>query len=378
MEERKMILKMIEDGKITAEEGVKLLSAMEKPSEPTKEATEGNKVETERSLSTEVNWDEGEKERKRSRERDRERNRYGFDPTKLTGFFESAIQKIKDFDLDFNFGPHVVVDHVFQHRDLSPKSMDVSLENGSVNILPWDEPDVRIECKAKVYRVKNTDEARSLFLQEALFRVNERKVLFQTKVKSIKVDATIYVPRTAFDSIKLYTFNGSLKGDSLNVDTLDVNTLNGGIIFEGIKAKKVLAETVNGEIELQQGDVDICDAKTVNGSITITGQVQDVDAETVNGSITYEIDRLSESGYADFKAMTGSIHLVVSKSLRVEGKLKTNVGSYTCDLTSFEVLEEKKDFAQKTMSFVGNQDQSPRVKIVALTNTGSIRVKDRS
>jgi DUF4097 and DUF4098 domain-containing protein YvlB len=41
------------------------------------------------------------------------------------------------------------------------------------------------------------------------------------------------------------------------------------------------------------------------------------------------------------------------------------------------VLEEKKEFAQKSLNFIGNQQSSPRVKINALTNTGSVLVKDQ-
>lgn len=366
MEERKMILKMIEDGKITAEEGIKLLEAMEKS-----DSTE--KVEKpEANVSTNVNWDEGDSYRKRARQTKASTSNF------FTSFIENTIQKIKDVDLDFNFGAAVEVDHIFQHRDVSPTSLDVSLENGSVTFKPWDETDVRVECQAKVYRVKDSEEARRYFTQESVFRVDENKLLFHTKTKSMKVQATVYVPRTTFKHIKLYTFNGQIYGEQIDVDTLDVNAMNGALTFSSVKANKVLAETVNGAIEYKAAMVDVLDVKTINGAITLVGQIQDVDAETVNGSITYEMDQLTESGYADLKATTGSIHLLIPKTLRVEGKLKTNVGSFSVDLTDYEVLEERKDFAQKSLSFIGNQHSSPRIKVSALTNTGSVNVKDRS
>ncbi|ADC49148.1 hypothetical protein BpOF4_05430 [Alkalihalophilus pseudofirmus OF4] len=364
MEERKMILKMIEDGKITAEEGIKLLEAMDTKAEPEPRRAEPA------SLSTDVNWDEGEEYKKRNRQSTSAENRFA-------SFIDTALQKIKDFDLDFNFGSSVVVDHIFQHRDLAPANVDISLENGSITFVPWEEPDVRIECQARVYRVKDSEEARRVFLQEATFRVNEQKVLFHTKVKSIKVQATVYVPKTTFEHLKLYTFNGQIKGEQIHVDTFDVNTLNGAISFKSIKAKKIMAETVNGAIELEHQESDLVDVKTVNGSITLSGKAQDVDAETVNGGITYKLDALNESGYADLKATTGSIHLYVPEDIRVEGKLKTNVGGFTVDLANHEILDEKKEFAQKSTSFVGNQQSSPRVKVNAVTYTGSILVKDR-
>ncbi|WP_368503310.1 DUF4097 family beta strand repeat-containing protein [Alkalihalophilus sp. As8PL] len=365
MEERKMILKMIEDGKITAEEGIKLLEAMDTKKETTSQQQEPS------SLSTEVNWDEGEEYKKRNRPSGSSAEK------RFASFIDTAFQKIKDFDLDFNFGSSVVVDHIFQHRDLTPTNVDVSLENGSITFVPWEESDIRIECQARVYRVKDAEEARRVFLQEATFRVNDQKLLFHTKVKSMKVQATVYVPKTTFNHLKLYTFNGTIKGEQIDVDTLDVNTLNGPISFQSIKAKKIMAETVNGAIELKHQEADLVDVKTVNGSITLSGKAQDVDAETVNGGITYELESLNESGYADLKATTGSIHLHVPQEMRVEGKLKTNVGGFTVDLANHEILDEKKEFAQKSTSFVGNQQASPRVKVNAITYTGSILVKDR-
>ncbi|MDT8858745.1 DUF4097 domain-containing protein [Alkalihalobacillus sp. MEB130] len=368
MEERKMVLKMIEDGKITAEEGVKLLEAMEKTDSGSQKTKE---EQPSMEMSTKVNWDEGEQYR------DRARHAAYSTANMFTSFIESTIQKIKDVDLDFNFGSSVEVDHIFQHRDISPASVDVSLENGSITFKPWDEADVRVECKAKVYRVKDSEEARRTFLQETSFRVDERKLLFHTKTKSMKVQTTIYIPRQTFDHIKLYTFNGQINGGTFEVDTLDVNAINGPLTFSSVKAKKVMGETVNGAIEFKQVEMDVIDAKTLHGGITLAGKVQDFDAETINGSITYEIDELEESGYADLKATTGSIHLFIPKSNRIEGKLKTNVGAFTIDLSEYETLEEKKEFAQKSLSFIGNQQSSPRIKVNATTNTGSVLVKDQ-
>ncbi len=212
---------------------------------------------------------------------------------------------------------------------------------------PWDEQDIRVECQARVYRAKDTEEARKIFLEETTFRVSEHKLLFHTKVKSIKVQATVYIPKKAYDLVKLYSFNGQIKGNNIKADTLDVNTLNGALRFDGVTAKKVLAESVNGVIEYRNLNVDIIDAKTVNGDVTLIGQAQDTDAETVNGSIRYELTELNESGYADLKAATGSINLFIPSSIRVEGKLKTNVGGISIGLAQHEVLEEKKEFVQK-------------------------------
>ncbi|WP_059103402.1 DUF4097 family beta strand repeat-containing protein [Shouchella shacheensis] len=364
MEERRMILKMIEDGKITAEEGLKLLEA-------TNNRTQEEENSSRSEVSTEVKWEEGDSYRSKHREESVESQL-----SKLTGIFDSAIQKIKDVDLDFNFGPHVVMDHIYQHQGRPPKSLAISLENGSLTLVPWDESDVRVECQAKVYRVKNTDEARRRFFNESTFFVDDDKLCFETKVKSIKMEATMYVPRSHYEYIKVHTFNGKLKGESISCDTLEASTVNGPIETDGVIAKKASLETVNGKIVCEKGQIQVLDAKTFTGEISVMGPVQDADIETVNGNISFAIDALTEPGYVDVKAATGSVELLVSKDIRVEGKLKTNVGSLVNKLTDSEVVNEKKEMAQRFLQFIGNGEKSARVKLTAGTNTGTISVRD--
>ena len=365
MEERKMILKMIEDGKITAEEGLKLLEAIEK-------GTASERADS-TDLSTDVNWEKGDDYFKQARQSKTSTSAANM----FTSFIESTIQKIKDVDLDFNFGTSYDVDHIFQHRDVTPKHLDVSLENGLLTIKPWDENVVRIECKAKVYRVKDDGEARRFFMQHALFRADDDKLVFETKSKAMKVQTTLFVPKAEYARIKLYTFNGQIQGSNLRVDTFDANAVNGSLVFDDIEAKKIDAETINGGIEYENIRVDLMDVETMNGSITLSGDIQDVEAETINGQITYRLGRLKENGYADLKAATGSIYVYIPNDIRIEGKLKTNVGGFQLNGNDYDVLEEKREFVQKSLHFIGNQSSSPRLKLNALANTGTIHVNDK-
>ncbi|WYP25785.1 DUF4097 domain-containing protein [Alkalihalobacillus sp. FSL W8-0930] len=361
MEEKKMILKMIEDGKVTAEEGIKLLQAIEKD-DSTSSSTQ---------LSTEVNWEKGNESRENKTKSDA-----GSYATKFTDFVETAFKKIKEADFDFNFGSHVVVDHTFHHRDETPEVIDVSLENGAITLIPWEESDIRVECQAHVYRVKDSEEARRIFLQETAFAVEDKKLTFHSKVKSLKVKTTIYVPKSSYDRVKLYSFNGEIAASHLEVDTLDVNTLNGALSFEGVKAKKANVETVNGSIQLKDSTIHLVDAKTLNGTVFVGGKIQDADIEAINGTLTYELESLDEAGFAELKTTTGTIHIHVPSTIRLEGKFKTNVGGVSNAMADSEVLEEKKDFANRSLHFVGNPSASPRVKVSAVSNTGSIKAKD--
>ncbi|MBU8908659.1 DUF4097 domain-containing protein [Desertibacillus haloalkaliphilus] len=371
MEERKMILKMIEDGKITADEGLKLLEALQKDDnkdEPKAEVEEEKATEsTDTQVSKVVDWEKGNDYKKTYKQPS--------GTTKFTDFIESAIQKIKEFDLDFNFGSHIEVDHIFQHQNFSQAHIDVSLENGSLNVVPWSSPDVRIECKAKVYRVKDVEEARQVFLRETTFEPGEEKLRFATKVKSIKVNAVMYIPEQQYQNIKLYTFNGQIDGEKITSEAFDVKTVNGSISIERAEVTKMYAETVHGPISLTGSRVERCEAKTMNGAVDLEGKMINTDVETVNGTITYELTNTDKPCYLDVKATTGSIRLTLPDNLKTEGKLKTNVGGFSCELPNLEVIEEKKEFAQKIMSFVSNKEAETKMTITADTKTGSISLR---
>lgn len=356
---------MVEDGKISAEEGVKLLQAL---GEDKKEQPQTNNTPTTTALSEKVDWQNSQEQRRTYKQ--------SSGTSIFTDFFESAIQKIRDLDLDFNFGSHVEIDHIFQHRGFYGQRINLSLENGSITILPWNENDVRLQCVAKVYRASNQDEARQVFFRETNFDINGDELKFYSKVKSIKLDVTCHIPVKMYDKIKLYTFNGHIKSENVLSERFEAKVVNGSIATANVNHSKLSLETVNGKIEVRGGKANDCELKTVNGAINISGQFADCDVETMNGAVNYVVEHIGERQYADLKAMTGSITVDVSKELAVEGKLKTNVGGFSCDLTNFELIEDKKDFMQKSLKFSANQNAHSVLKLTAETNTGSISVTE--
>ncbi|MFA9559583.1 DUF4097 family beta strand repeat-containing protein [Evansella sp. AB-rgal1] len=367
-EERKMILKMIEDGKISAEEGLQLLNALKDDKKGTSDV-EYEKKSSERSVSTDVEWEKGADYRYKSEPRT------SSFATKFTEFIEEAVQKIKEFDLDFNFGSSIEIEHIFQHRDSAIEVVDVSLENGSVTFKPWEERDVRVECNVKVYKVRDSEEARNAFLDEVTFEVSDRKLRLHSPRKTMKVNTIIYVPKEYLEKVKLYAFNGRIIGDTVDVEKIEVKTVNGRISFDDVLAVSGLFETVNGSITIGKLDVENCDTKTVNGTISVNALKGKLDAETLNGSIKYTLADTVESR-AYIKTTTGSIIVVVPKDVKTEGELKSTVGSIHCDLPELSIIEEKKEFASKQMSFLSNKEGKASFYVEAEATTGSIHVRN--
>ncbi|MCT8140188.1 DUF4097 domain-containing protein [Anaerobacillus sp. CMMVII] len=360
-EERKMILKMIEDGKITADEGVALLKELGE-TEKTASKKEANTF-----LSNDVDWENG---------RDY-RGKYS-QPSftnRFTDFIEQAVQKIKEFDLDLNFGNSVEIDHIYQHRDSNIQRVDIAVENGSVNFVPWDENDVRVECKVKVYREKDVEAARKYFLDEVSFHVTDDKLRFKSREKSLKINATFYIPRKAYEEVKLYTFNGHLNGETIEARELEAKTVNGRISIDKLTGTKANLETVNGSINVTTLETEKVEAKTVHGTVNLAVSGGEVDIETLNGTIKYKLtEKVKAKAY--LKTTTGSIEMTVPADMKTEAEFKTVVGGFTCDLPDMQILDEKKDIVNKSVTFVSNKGVEPVFYVEAEARTGSILIQN--
>ncbi|QQK81556.1 DUF4097 domain-containing protein [Salicibibacter cibi] len=388
-EERKMILQMVEDGKISPEDGSKLIKALSSGKEKetttssatTRKSKEEDKTETSGStdLSTTIDWDKSNRHydeswRNYREDRDAKGSPFSEGARWFTEFVDSAVHKIKELDLDFNFGSAQEINHIFQHTNMQERIFELSLENGSIDIQPWDGEDGKIECSAKIYKAENEEDARRIFLEDTVFESVDEELHFYTKSKKIKLQATVYVPRERFEKLSLYTFNGHLNMNGLNSVALSAKVVNGSINMEDVRADVLEAETVNGVIDLDGATSERADLRTVHGSIDINGNIEDIDAESVNGSVNCYFDG-KEGGHVSLAATTGSVFLAVPEDIRTEGKLKTNVGNYHWKLPNVEVLDEKRDFIQKTLTFVSNPDQSAVLRVDAGTKTGSVSVK---
>jgi DUF4097 and DUF4098 domain-containing protein YvlB len=363
-EERKRILNMVKEGKLTVDEALTLLEELEKSSKTMEQKQE----EIIHELSTVVNFEEAKKE-------DPVHHKFQSVKDKIFDFVDSALKKMKDFDLDFNFGQSIEVSHIFQHGDANVKEIDVDVANGSVKLVPWDQRDVRIECHAKVYRVDTQEEARQNFLKDIVFVIEGEKLRFSTQQKWMKVDAEIYIPQEDYEFIRVRMFNGPIEGKNLKVNTLKVKSANGKIHLDTIIAGKTEVETANGHIHLSNYTADEVELETINGAIHLNGDVVRADVQTFHGDIHCFSKNRAESIIA--KTTTGSIDIFLTESVSADGELKSNLGGFTVELEGIQMIEEKTEMIQKMLRFKPVNNEKKAVKVFADSKTGSILIKNR-
>lgn len=367
-EEKKKILQSVQDGKMTAEEAFAILEDLEKAEQESEKKEQLLKNE----LSTEV-VQEKKKPEDDPHDYDYFKKNFQSSKEKILDFVESAFQKIKDSDLDFNFGKSIEVSHIFQHGEAAIYELNAEIANGKTKIVAWDSKDVRVECKAKVYRAEDQDIAREIFLKNVLFIIKDGKCKFYMQDKGIKVDVVMYVPQKEYEDIQIRMFNGGITTEALKAEHLKVKSANGALTLDGVNGESCELETGNGTITIQNSNVANIEAETLNGAIHANGHFNKVDLQTFNGKITCRNEKLdSESIYA--KSVTGKIQLSLAAETAVSGELRSNLGSFNVNLEGINIIEEKNDVIQKILKFKTVQEQPPATYIFAESKTGAVSV----
>lgn len=361
-EKRKQILQMVEEGKLSVDEALTLLNSLEKDSANDSSYATPDKAE----LSPYV----GGKQKKTYASKSSQSSL----KEKLFTFVDQTVKKVKEGDLDFNFGPSIDVQHIFQQSEAYIQEIDVDLANGSVQLRPWGSTEVRIECEAAIYKVENSDEARRTFLQHTAFSIENGKLRFAIQQKQMKVKAIIYIPEMEYERVKLRMFNGSIDGERLSVRDLKAKTANGTIRFYDVNSHSLEMETSNGHMELSRILASKCELETINGMVKFDGDTKKIDVQTFNGDIdTYLKGERIEKAF--FKTTTGSITLYTPPHLSVDGDLKSNFGNFTCTLPEMEIVDEKKETVMKQLRFKANIASPKGYKLLAESKTGSIVIK---
>ncbi|WP_347862406.1 DUF4097 family beta strand repeat-containing protein [Salimicrobium sp. PL1-032A] len=326
-EERMKVLKMIENGEISAEEGSKLLEAMND--------------------SKSYSW---------------------------KSFLGDAVDRVKKGDFDLSFGNTIDFRESVVKEATAFEDMDIHINNGSLHIHTHEEESVKAEYEVKMYQAKDEEEAKHRFKEEVRLDASEDLLRLSSPSSKVKLAVTLYVPERAYDFVKSKVFNGNVSMDNLRAAHVETKTTNGAVVFRHIRGEKVNVETGNGTIDFEACTFSRCDAKTVNGYIKADGSFVKLDLSTVSGGIQATgQDHRSERGF--FKTSTGSIDITLPENKRVEGRLASAFGKLDCQLDNYKMLSDKNDWLSKELKFEAKEEYDEVYYIDADTKSGSVTVR---
>ncbi|KRG15106.1 hypothetical protein ACA30_07970 [Virgibacillus soli] len=384
-EEKKRILELVQNGKLSAQEAIILLEALEEGAvkeDSSASDTKEQKEEPSTSFQTDKQEEQTSHQEKQT---DEKKEKETVDSTEtIYSQLEAAGERLFDFvqntfnkmkDLDFQFNQTVEIPHTFQQAGEQVDRLDIDVANGPVRIKTWDQPEIRIECQAKVYRTEDREEARTYFLDHSMFKFENGLLIFGTQSKLMKVEAVVYIPEKMYKKISIRVFNGGVRGTNLQAESFVIKTTNGKADLTNLQGEKLDLDTVNGQVVLVESELEKVEAETVNGTIKTEGVFKDLGLQSLNGNIDCIVTKQAPS-IMETKSVTGNIHITLPYGVAIDGDVQSNVGNYKLQLNDIDIMHEKNEIIQKQVKFKRTGTGDERVHLLANTKTGSIYIRE--
>jgi DUF4097 and DUF4098 domain-containing protein YvlB len=424
-EERLLILRMVEEGKITAEEAIALLDALQdEPSMPgvasadqaatdAESATKDEKADPDVNVKLEKKISEAadkaaskinEKIKKLndpevSRKIEEEATKFAENVQRaaeqLGKILEERIQKdvkpalanIPSFleHLPFVgnvlFGSTITTEEEYA-GELTGDEIEVCYtgRNGFLEIKPWDVPAYRLEVKKTVQGPK-AEELKNV----KAFDVSNESGRLELRVKSeiiAGVNGTLWLPRDKSYSLRLHTSNGWMRIQGLKGNRLQAQTSNGRVEIRGWTGEQMGARTSNGSIECTDVIGNEVELETSNGRISASMSAKKSLCRTSNGPINLKLhvasDALTGEGRHEVTTSNGAIKISLPQSVleRTSVDARTSYGNVTIDAAELAVKRNGEDIGDRHTIAEGAQYESTadRVNIVARTSNAGITV----
>lgn len=348
-EERVLILKMLEEGKITSEEAAKLLETLEGTQKQT--ANENNTRQQKNTAYQEEifkmrerinDWRKDFKNNYNQKDFDNMVEDFAVKAEKLGKNLATTTFGIVDKMIDFvgsfvdtnafnMFGSYQAIERSFEAD--AREGMDLYFEGVNGSIIVKKHLENRIIVKSKVRSPQNNADSILMFGSG-----DGRTALTLNKIGNISVSHEIFLPVMKFKNIKLETTNGRIYvEDSLsevfeavtrnshielmgvNSDRISVNTKNAKIQIGYVIGRDIEINTNNSVIDIKHIKAQSIKAVTMNGRIMVEN-VQNIehatealmDLKTSNGGIKVNMNDMDNRGYK-VKARTtnGGVNLLI-------------------------------------------------------------------
>jgi len=356
-EEQVLVLRMLEEGKITAEQAVELLEALKRPErkqreprsveaivrEETRKAGQAARAEAARARAM------AEKARAQAR-RQIERRR----PER------TVVATLRALGIPWSGGREFTYS-----RSLSGEfgegqaEIQLQITNGRIQICPSSSEQWQLTLTS---RVRADDEVTAEKLAEKLVQVDSdsNRLLVEAQRlfgQNAKVDIDLRLPRRRLGAVIASTTNGSIKAQELKADT-------------------VIFKTVNGRVTGEKLEIDSLQASTVNGRVHIAGAIKEMRGRATNGRILVQV--APGDTELDLGTVNGSVNVTLATDERIGYQLDlTSVfGSIRQELPDIVVKEEEKRPGRRVFraESAAWADKDIRQSVRARTVSGPVRI----
>lgn len=309
-EEKKLILKMLKEGKISEDEALKLLDALGSNEDIKIDGDSKSKsvIENTQHLADKLAQSvdkilkkTGEKLNKFEFDYDYDFN-FDFGKNKSYSFSKFRKELVKNLDININSG--------------TLKSLTLSNFAGNFIFESWEEDYIKIKAVIN-YNDRYLDENYNFFtVEEDESSINIKTNYSKFKKQPFEVDFYVNTPykniasleaksvngdisaiNISPESIKFSTVNGTVNISDIDVKNLQIKSTNGSSSAKNITGESAKFSGINGNISLHDINFENTSLKLVNGDISIEylGESSNgIESETINGKIYINIDEIDK------------------------------------------------------------------------------------
>lgn len=378
-EERLLILKMVESGKITAQEAAELLEALEEGEAP--KQAKGDDV-----------WRRIEKQSEelaRKIERAAERFSQSIE-TKLedTGISEQ-LGNLQRWLTKLPFLSGIANDvHEFVQEvegSFAPDAEGIPLLvkniNGAIDVEGWEGEGFKLVVTHRI-RAKDRDGALDKMTQIDLPQqgaVIDRLEIEVREQNDTSISFKLFVPRKGPYVLRMRSNNGRCQVSNMLAKSVEVDTINGSVGISQVKADTMLTKTNNGSNNLNYVEANLVQQRTANGSIKFAGSGRKIACGSTNGSVWVSpLAFAHEQSEIDIHTVNGSVrcHLPQLPDLHVKLDAASSVGKITVGLANFAVESEQKGGSMHKVvgAAAGQTEGGKTITIRTRTGCGSIYI----
>ena len=374
-EEQRMILRMLEEGKISAEEAETLLKALgdgSKSAEAGSESPEDPWVRLEKMGEDFASKVEVATERfSRSLEQN-VGDRLSRLPKILAKFPFLGYEESQEFT-------DVVKGQVGSGEVIA---IGISNANGPIRVEGWSEDDYQLTM---VQRLRGSDRE---LLRTRLFDLGwedgAERTDFRLTVPSlgdVSIALHLMVPKDRMYEVELLSQNGSLRVEQLNGTNLKLDTVNGSTHLHSVKAHSIRGEGGNGSCEMKDVEAKAIRHSLGNGSYRVSVSAGDVDLLTTNGSVNVRVSYVQGVTSYRLRTTNGAIKVSLPQEddLGLALDLQTSVGRITTEVKALEIsrLERQGGGSALTAHSVDYSGKADKLDLEASSTSGSIVVSTR-
>ena len=365
-EERMMILTMLEDGKISSDEALRLLDAVDDIPEDNLEDNIFNKDEDKdfKKINVEKTMEKVEKTLK---EQGKKVGDFGADlGSKITELVNGIKGKSSSVNLWANYETiNTTLEKDISHLD--KPILDLKSVNGSIIVKPWEKDSLllKINCSFKKGVLDENDTLYDFYEED-------NKIVFRPVYTSnIGIKLEVYVPAKKYDSIILKTSNAKIETSDINLNSLVCETTNSNINVSKIDGENITLTTKNGKIIIEKVNSCIIQANSTNSNILLSKvSGEKVFVATKNGKIY--IDEIV-ANQIDGKTSNGSIE--VNKIQGINIKLNTSNGKIICNEIKPETIETLELITSNASIYTGFNELKGETYFDLETSLGTINLE---